>query len=1005
MHISRSTAESALRMRGLRIAAAALLLVVTLGAETALAQSSAGSIYGTTTAGAKITARNHESGLIRQTVADKDGKFDFTELPTGTYTVSQESGKQEVISETARVNPGVGTAVEFVSGTTEVVILGTAVSPIDTTSAQVSTTYSAAQLSELPVTQNIIDVALLAPGTSRGSAAIDNNPYDPYNNLASFGGSSIAENQYYINGFNVTNLFRNIEYAQLPFYAIESEQVITGGYGPEFGLATGGVVNLTTKKGTNEWRLGASAEWDPNSLRAIAGPRTYNSDGTAYRDYSKDTDSTRKYDVWAGGPIIPDKLFVYAIAEFTREQALSFPNSTYQDRNVWDEDTTRPFGLVKLDWNINDRNILELTAIEDESKLTTGEYNDATGSDGFVTQGQFTGTDVQKRGGWIGIGKYTGYLTDTLTFSALYGQINSKRTESQTAANGMPISYNGMVGDYNQPGCPEVIYDATWRKANGVAGPSCYVTTTIDAATGVDTRKAGRADLEYRLPSSFLGSHTLKGGYDWDRWNSFYGNSSSGGTYYRYYYKASNGGNYVRVRHFQTGANAGVQSAAYYLKDDWQLLPNLLVQLGVRNDSFKNVNGAKQTYLTQDNIWQPRIGIAWDPKGNSRMKVYGSYGIYSLPVTAGISIRGASASIYSNQYFQYTSINPVTGAATLGPAISPLTYLNGENGVVPAAGTFAATNLKPTQQEEFIVGFQTELADNWKGGVRATYRNLLKTIDDFCDNRPFDRWAARNGLAGQTANIDNNVPCFVINPGYGADINYDLSGNGTLNHVHLTAADIGSPKAIRRYLGLELTLEKAWADRWYAQMSYTWAHNYGNAEGLADSDNGQLDIGTSLAFDFPELMQGAYGNLPNDHRNTVKMLGAYKPFREWTVSGNLFVQTGKPINCIGLGATDPFGYGAAYHYCNGAVVPRGSVGTTNTIVTLDIGMGYAPSYAPGLSLMASVYNVLNRHGVTNVDEYYSDSQGNVLTSYQAAYSYQPPRFVQLIARYDFPVKH
>jgi hypothetical protein len=154
-------------------------------------------------------------------------------------------------------------------------------------------------------------------------------------------------------------------------------------------------------------------------------------------------------------------------------------------------------------------------------------------------------------------------------------------------------------------------------------------------------------------------------------------------------------------------------------------------------------------------------------------------------------------------------------------------------------------------------------------------------------------------------------------------------------------------------------------------------------------------------------MEGAYGNLPNDHRNTVKMLGAYKPFSEWTVSGDLLVQTGKPINCIGWDPTSDanFGYGAAYHFCNNQIVPRGSVGTTDTILTLNVGVGYAPRFVPGLSLMASVYNILNRHGVTNVDETYTDSQGHLLTSYGVAYSYQAPRFVQLIARYDFGVKH
>jgi outer membrane receptor protein involved in Fe transport len=849
--------------------------------------------------------------------------------------------------------------------------------------------------------QSIIDVAMLAPGTSRGSSAVDSTAKQPYNNLASFGGSSIAENQYYINGFNVTNLFRNIEYAQLPFYAIDSQQVLTGGYGPEYGLSTGGVVSLTTMKGTNSWRSGASANWTPNSLRAEEGKTTLNQDGTAYRSYSANQDSSSKYDFWAGGPLIEDKLFIFGIVEISKDDTVSYPKSYSNTRNTWDETQKRPFGLVKLDWNINEKNLVEVTGIRDTTKYTTAQYSTPVDASGFVTQGNYLGTDINERGGWIGIGKYTSYLTDNITFSALYGQIKSDRSEHQYAKDGTLISYNGVVNDFNQPGCPTVSYAATWANANkSAARPSCFVSTSIDAATGEDERKSGRVDLEYKVPQAFLGTHTLTVGYDADRWTSFYGSSYSGGSNYTYNNNATNG-NYVRVRHFQTGANAGVDSDAYYLKDDWQLSKNLLLQVGLRNDSFKNKNGADETYLTQDNIWQPRLGLVWDPKGDSTRKVYGSVGLYSLPVTAGISVRGASASIYTSQYFLYNSIDPVTGAPALGAPLGAQTIINGENGEVPAAGTFAATNLDPTQQEEFIVGYQQDLGNHWKGGVRATYRNLLKTIDDMCDARPFDSWAARTGFQGGTANIDNNVPCFVVNPGYGANLSYDLDGNGTLDPVQLTAADIGLPKAKRRYLGLEFTAEKPWADRWYTQFSYTWSHNYGNAEGLADSDNGQLDIGTTLAFDYPELTVGSYGNLPNDHRHTAKALGAYKPFDEWTISANAFIQSGKPINCIGVGPNDYGGYNASYFYCNGQVAPRGSSGTTSTIVDIGLGVSYTPNFAPGLSTMVSVYNILNRHGVTNVDEYFTDSQNAPLASYKAPYSYQSPRFVQLSARYDF----
>jgi hypothetical protein len=999
-----------------KIAAAIFCAVIAAASGNVFAQSASGSIYGQADPGSTIVITSQDTGLTRSITAGSDGKFSFSTLPTGTYSVTETSGSKTG-TETARVNAGIGTAVNFTAiAMQEVMVFGTKASPIDTTTSQVSTTFSASQLSELPVVQSVLDVALLAPGVIRGTTGGNEQttPSDEdYSKSASFGGASVAENQYYINGFNVTNLFRNLQYADLPFYAIDSEQIVTGGYGPEFGLATGGVVNIQTKKGTNDWKVGAAATWEPNQFRAIPGPAVFTNDGQAYRDFSRDTDTTKKYDLWAGGPIIPDKLFFYAIGEFTKEDKTTYPNSWYSDRNIWDQSNKSPFALAKIDYNINDRNILEITGIKNSVKYTTAEYGDNYNDAGFVIQGPYSGTDVVKRGGWIGIAKYTSYITDALTASLEYGQLHSDRKEYQYGPDGSYISYNGQLGDFNQPGCPAVTFTSNWRAANpDVPTGSCYVTQQINSATGKDERKSGRIDLEYKLDAGrIFGSHTFKGGYDFDKWESVQGESYAGGSLYTYYapgtpyigtpYETDVANSYVRVRHFETGAAAGVDSNAFYLKDDWQVIKNLVLQVGVRNDSFKNKNGANETYLKQDDIWQPRVGFAWDVTGDSKTKLYGSYGIYSLPVTAGVSIRGASASIYSYQYYNYTSVDPKTGAPVLGGALGPTLYYNGETGAVPAPGTFAATDLGSTKQKEFIVGFQQDIGKGWSGGVRLTYRELLKTIDDMCDSRPFDNWAARTGFSGGTANIDANVPCFVINPGYGAHVNYDVDGNGTLDSVNLTSQDIGLPKAERKYIGAEFTLEKAYADHWLTQLSYTWAHNYGNAEGLADSDIQQLDIGTTEAFDFPEIMRGSYGNLPNDHRHTFKSMTVYKPIADIALGMNLSVQSGKPINCIGAAPFDVYGYGAAYHYCNDAIVPRGSVGTTDTITDLDLSVAYSPHYVEGLTVQLAVFNVANSHGVTNVDEFYTDSQYVPQASYLARYSYQSPRYLQLNAKYEF----
>jgi hypothetical protein len=959
------------------------------GSSAVFAQAVNGSIYGQAEANSKVTVKNDNTGLTREVTVGADGGFTITSLPTGNYTVTSNTTALH-----ARVNAGVGTAVSFTENQQleEVVVLGTTATPIDVTSAQVSTTFSADQLDELPIAKDIINVALLTPGTTKGDSA--------FGNLASFGGSSVAENSYYINGFNVTNLFQNLAYTSLPFYAIGSEQVITGGYGPEYGMSTGGVINLQTKKGTNEWTGGGAVNWRPASLQGH-NPQTYASDGEPFREYTLNSDQSTTTDVWVGGPLIQDKLFVFAIGEFSRDSQYRTPN-TYLGGNVLDQTNRKPFGLVNVNWNINDRNVVEATWINDTDEEQTKEYFADTDANGWAVQGAYVGLNYAKHGGSTMIAKYTGTLTDNFTVSAQYGRLKSSRVNYQVAPSGAIISYNGQIGDFNQPGCPLVLSNAAWRAANGGVTPtSCYVDSSIDAINGADKRDSGRIDFEYKLNAGAAGTHTLKAGFDSDKWATFFGSSYPGGSYYRY--QITGGANAVRVRHFQTGADVKVNSKGIYLKDDWQATKKLLVSVGVRSDSFDNLNGNGIAYVTQKNIIEPRVGFSFDVKGDSTQKLYASYGVYSLPVAATAAIRGASASIFTQQVFRYTAIDPITGAPTLGAPVNALAYLNNENGLPLDPGAVASQTLDPTIQNEFIVGFQQQFANDWRGGVRMTYRNLKKTIDDFCDTRPLEAYATAHGLVFDGTNTPG---CFIMNPGYAMDIRADITGDGVIRNIHLDPATIGLPKAVRKYLSAEFTLEKSWSHRWYTQMSYTWSHNYGNAEGLVDSDIGQTDTGTTEAFDFPEIMQGAYGNLPNDRRHSFKGLGAWRASDEVTLTGSLLVQSGRPIICLGNNPADVnFGYLAAYYRCNGVVVPRGSQGFTPTMWNIDLGVNYSPSGFPGLSLQAKVFNVFNKHVATNL--YPQGEQANVPGSgpvepaFMSPVSYQAPRYVALTVEYKF----
>jgi hypothetical protein len=336
--------------------------------------------------------------------------------------------------------------------------------------------------------------------------------------------------------------------------------------------------------------------------------------------------------------------------------------------------------------------------------------------------------------------------------------------------------------------------------------------------------------------------------------------------------------------------------------------------------------------------------------------------------------------------------------------------------VTPNPASVASGNLDPTIQDEFILGYQAQLWDGWTGGVRATFRELKTTIDDMCDWRPFELWAEQN-IPDDPENPEapkfNPAPdfpgCFLFNPGESMQVAGDINSDGVIDEIYLTAEMIGSPKVERRYISAEFVLEKT-TPQWFAQASYTWAHNYGNAEGLVKSDIGQDDTGVTQDFDFPELMRGAKGDLPNDRRHTLKGSGGFKFASDWSVSGSVLLQTGRPINCIGVDPVDrDIHYGASYFACGGRPVPRGTAGRTDTVFNLDLGLAWNPPRVPGLLLQAKVFNLLDGDAAIEVSEAgesaLTSTDGSVsgapLSTYRSVSDYQTPRYFQFTARYDF----
>jgi hypothetical protein len=283
----------------------------------------------------------------------------------------------------------------------------------------------------------------------------------------------------------------------------------------------------------------------------------------------------------------------------------------------------------------------------------------------------------------------------------------------------------------------------------------------------------------------------------------------------------------------------------------------------------------------------------------------------------------------------------------------------------------------------------------------------LKTaIDDVCDDRPFRKWAAANGVDDSNWGFN----CALFNPGIANTFTIDIDGDGKLETINLSAADLGYPKVKRKYLALDLFAEYPFDGKLWGKINYTWSRNNGNTEGQLLSDIGQGDVSTTQAFDFPEFSINGDGRLPNDRTHQIKAFGYYQATPEWGIGANLLLASGRPRNCIGnspLDAngqpTDYAGYGSAYFFCNNQPSPRGSLGNLPWDARLDMNVAYRPVSVPGLMLKVDVFNVFNRQSIETVEERYNAPGGSpaVWSRYGHVESYTAPRYVKLSATYDY----
>lgn len=994
------------RLQTMHLSRLSLALALAVGSTGAMAQSTTGSIFGQApvATGESVQVKG-STGISREVPVDANGRYAIGSLPLGSYTVSLVKDGAVIDSRTdVSLQVGSGTEVSFATVAAKslgtVSVSANALPPIDVTSVDARTVITAQELAKLPLARSAEAIALLAPGVVPGYSGFTGATTG--GSLVSFAGSSVTENAYYLNGFNTTDPLSGFSGISLPYGAIDQEEILSGGYGAAFGRSDGGVISQNGKRGTNDWHFGAQVQWTPAFANETT-PDTYYvtgaKDGQIYRRNSDDKSWLATESAYIGGPLIKDKLFFFAAVEGQKQSGNSIGSTTASYNTNYEYHN--PKWYTKIDWNINDSNILELTGASTTHSYQGNEYtyDYATGKTGALNSYD---TSI-KNNAQVYIAKYTSYITDDLTLTALYGK--QKMTYyNETPGSSSDLTYIGSSENEN----PDI--------TGGSAITNAQTVSSQDNPNHTATTNNLRLDLAYKLGNHTitagidnLNSHDIDDGTTSTQWIYGYGDPNTAISDSPYVAAPSTGaggetGYYVSKYIYNTSASVRVKQRAQYVEDSWQVDDRWLLKLGLRNDQFTNYNPNGEAFLRVTKPqWAPRLGFAWDVNGDSSLKVYGNAGRYYLAMPASVALRAAAGSTYTNEYYTYTGIDAngyPTGLTQLASSTGGAVSANNEYGQSPDAKTVASANIKSEYQDEFLLGFAQQIDPNYVWGMKAQVRKLRNILDDICDT---DTILAKAESLGYSIDTSAMNGCYLSNPG--RSNTYVLKNTaGGYNDVTVSAAEFGDPQAKRSYYGLETFLEHPFDGKWQAKIDYVFSRSYGDTEGQVRSDIGQSDVSATVDWDYGQVMENSNGTLSNDRKHQLKLYGSYQIAPEWMISGNVFIASGTPKSCLGYyGAdqTNPIGYGSYYHYCAGVASPPGAAGRQPWQHIYSLSAEYRPMWAgQKLGFNVMVYNLLNESVPTSTYAIYGSSTA-LNTNYDRVLYWSTPRYVRFGVNYDF----
>ncbi|MFV0389164.1 MAG: carboxypeptidase regulatory-like domain-containing protein [Pyrinomonadaceae bacterium] len=1001
----------------LRGVAFTLLFVFLLG-TFAFGQEQFGEVRGTITdpqgaavANASVTIVGNTVGFRRTVTANSDGVFNIRQVPPGKYTVtvSATGGFAEQTKEDTQVVLGVATTVNFqvsVEGATAVVNVTDDLGvPVDTSESKVQTSVTAAKMELLPTGNSFSSVIKTAPG-ARGESKSGGYSID---------GASGSENSFVIDGQEVSNFRTGTLNSNnnISTEFVQEVQIKSSGFEAQYGGATGGVINVVTRGGTNEFHGAGAIQFQDPRLNGKARPSLLNfttgvlGSGTAgtYKQNVETFTSPKSQGsdffptLKLSGPIAKDKLWFYTAYTpqyYSSDVTTNFYNSApaatrvYRFSERYQATTTYESAFARLD------------ASPFESLRLSGTYLwNPQVSDGVIPFGtsSFGGSPAS-----VNFGGTIGTLTGANLYSRQGGRQSSNNVTAQ--ANWTPTSYLSISGRYSRgflnekngnyfvpTGTRYLCYAGDLTNPNACP-QGLYDPSNSAVVKDVSIRNNMEGDATYYFTGG--GSHELKGGYQrfriFNDVDSGYITTGRIDTWYNGTTIADLGslatpnpnaigsGRLIRYGAFGAAENT---NQSLYVQDKWQIARRLTMNLGVRFEkedlpSFNNY--APPINFGWGDKVAPRVGASFDVFGDGSTKIFGSYGKFYDRLKFELPRGSFGGNFYRVDFFDilpgdgptrtaYTLASilgnfddapggecPTTGF--IGSGLSRCQYdyrIASNNPNATVEDGLVDPDLKPFSSNEFTIGFERNLTELYVFRSRYTHKNVLNAIED----------AGVQNAAGSEAYI-------IGNPGSG---------------MHLRALTefgyLRSTTPQRRYDGVDVSIERSLKNNYYFNGNYTWSRLYGNYSGLASSDeNGRTSPGVNRFFDLPFLGFTASGQKDNgllatDRTHVFNAYGGY--IFDWMGSKSnstdlsfyTTVQSGTPqTSTIGWVTTVIFD-------------KRGDLGRTPTFSQTDFAVTHKYRFGRDnkyvFSADLSIFNLFDEMNVTSVSTSYSNVTMNQAT--------------------------